>query len=89
MLSGQNFIPESEKIVRILSLYATSFGSSCHGGLSSIRWVAERHMDLLKVQRIVAWLIAASKCSIRENILLDPTAVQIMQARHLLEIIYG
>ena len=55
----------------------------------TVRWLAERHRSLMKILRILARLINASETKNRTNINEEPNAVRIMQARLLLEIVYG
>ena len=86
MLSGQDCIPDNEKLVRVFSLRSVDI-SPCV--FDSVRWIADRHRDLLKVLRIVARLITSSKSCKRTDILLEPSSESITQARHLLEIVYG
>ena len=57
--------------------------------LDSVKWIAARHRNLLKVQRILARLISASAYQDRSRIIEEPTAVKMMQARFLLELVYG
>ena len=87
MLSGQESIPECEKLIRVFSVNSRDSESDHQGGLRSIVGVADRHNCLLKVLRIVARVIAGSKD--RAAIMKDPTAEGILRARLLLEIVFG
>ena len=88
MLSGQDCIPDNEKLVRVFSLNTRSVDISPNV-FSSVKWIAGRHRNLLKVLRIVARLINSSKSCKRTDILVEPRSESITQARHLLEIVYG
>ena len=113
-VSGQDSVPEEEKIVSlfsaILSRYIpaitreqhieeswqmrvpniTKFGAEYWvQKFDFIRWVAERHRDLLKVLRILARLIAVSAVKKKPSILEEPSVERLEKARALLEIVYG
>ena len=107
-VSGQDAIPEDEKVVRIFAAVISKreqdstdnwqdkvanlakFGTEYSElRFDSVRWVAERHRDLRKVLRILARLIAASTTKDRASVGDEPTAVKIMEARAMLEIVYG
>ena len=89
MISGQDSIPDVEKILRVYAIHDKSFNPGSDGILLSIRWVTERHSNLLKVLRIIARIITVSCTGYREDARIEPTADRISQARHLLEIVYG
>ena len=113
IVSGQETIPDEEKIVRTFAAVSTKqevvrflassskierfnhikFGPEalCGVNFGSIKVMAERHRDLLKVLRILARVINASveKNVDGSGIKVSPSAVRIQQARILLEIIYG
>ena len=109
MLSGQDAIPEDEKLVRVFSVQTkpmntmsgdiswegrlpclTKFGAAFSDlRFDSVRWLAERHRCLLKVLRILARLITASATCVRSQIYVEPTSVRLLQARYMLEVVYG
>ena len=109
MLTGQDAIPDDEKLVRVFSVQAkpvyskagdvswvsrlhslTKFGAEFSDlKFDSVRWLAERHRCLLKVLRILARLITASSTCVRNQITEEPTSVRMLQARYMLEMVYG
>ena len=104
MLTGQDSIPEDEKLVRVFSLVTKSkdiswrdrlvsiekFGSEFSElSFDSVRWIAERHRDLPKVLRIIGRLIAASGAGKRSQVYEEPTSVKLLQARYMLELVNG
>ena len=106
MLSGQDSIPDDEKLVRVytlstknmttdsswqnklvsLSKFGTEFSEL---RFDSIRWVAERHRSLLRVLRILARVISASAAGDGSQISEEPNSVRMLQARYMLEMVYG